>query len=227
MARRTPDKQSPAARELEAGATADTSTPTPQRQRPRFTGVATYRDPAGRFSVRYPSDWYAFPLAGTASGDEPTPTSAEPQGVSFAPNPDDQFTCLQVWATQLDQAVVAEDAETLRLGIDDGLAQLTDAKAETAEEVVLGNLLKFERVFTFREGESLRKRRTWVIYADTIQIVLTWQGSTVEEYHYWLAMANYSFSTFQLPDLIWFSTDRELLTQLGLQPGLTMPKLGN
>jgi hypothetical protein len=41
-------------------------------------------------------------------------------------------------------------------------------------------------------------------------IVIAYQGSSVEEYAYWLAMANYSYATFYLPEALWFATDRDL-----------------
>jgi hypothetical protein len=105
---------------------------------------------------------------------------------------------------------VAEDLEHLRLGVSEGLAQLADCKVEAASEVVLGNLIKFERVFTFRVDGAVRKRKLWMLYVDKWLIVLTWQGSSEEEYEYWLAMANYSFATFNLPEALWFATDRDL-----------------
>ena len=85
---------------------------------------------------------------------------------------------------------------------------------------MLGNLIRCERIYTFREGAgeqgagAVRKRKQWLLYVDTWLICLTWQGSSVAEYEYWFAMANHSFLTFELPQALWFYTDRELLGQL-------------
>lgn len=40
--------------------------------------------------------------------------------------------------------------------------------------------------------------------------MLVWQGSTVDEYDYWLPMGNYSYATFEIPEALWFATDRDL-----------------
>ena len=37
------------------------------------------------------------------------------------------------------------------------------------------------------------------MYADTWQYLVAYQGATVEEFHYWLPMGNYCFTSFQLP----------------------------
>ena len=44
----------------------------------------------------------------------------------------------------------------------------------------------------------MRKRKQWLLYVDIWLIVLTWQGSSPEEYEYWLPMGNYAFATFNL-----------------------------
>jgi len=105
---------------------------------------------------------------------------------------------------------VAEDLEDLKLGLDEGLSQLSECKVEAASGEPLGNLIKFERIFTFQEDGMIRKRRLWLLYVDKWQMVLTWQGATEEEYDYWLSMGNYFFFTFEIPQALWFATDRDL-----------------
>jgi hypothetical protein len=39
---------------------------------------------------------------------------------------------------------------------------------------------------------------------------LTLHGSSPEENQYWFAMANYAFLTFEIPEALWFATDRDL-----------------
>jgi hypothetical protein len=160
--------------------------------------VTTYQDPQGRFSFRYPTHWQHADLEGR-------------EGTMYLPNPDDPHTSISAWIAPLEHAVVAEDLEELRLGVNEGLEKLPESQIEAASEAVLSNLIKFERVVSFRDDGATRKRKTWILYVDTWLIVLTWQGSTVEEYDYWLAMASYSFATFQLPEALWFATDRDLV----------------
>src|SRR5262245_29176453 len=169
-----------------------------QRPPPRYYGIITYRDPHGRFSFQYPSDWHVFELEDQREGLLVSPEAENPQ------------TWFSVWVSRLELKVVAEDLAELKDGVDEGLQLLTDVKVESASEDALNNLIKFERVYTFREGETIRKRRSWFLYVDTWLMVVTYQGATEEEYAYWLPMGNYSFLRFELPEALWFATDRDL-----------------
>src|SRR5262247_3257280 len=102
-----------------------------KRPPPRYYGVRTYRDPHGRFSFQYPSDWHVFELEENRDGLMVSPEAENPQ------------TWFSVWISQLELNVVAEDLEDLKDGVDEGLSQLPDMKVESASEEVLGNLIKF------------------------------------------------------------------------------------
>src|SRR5712692_9984209 len=140
-----------------------------ERPPPRFVGVDTYKDPLGRFSFRFPTDWVRF-------------SPPDREGVMFSTPKGDPFTSLSVWVSKLDESVVAEDLDDLRNGVNEGLSELPDCQVESEYEDVLSNLIKFERVFTFREYGAMRKRKLWLLYVDVWLIVLTWQGSSPEEY---------------------------------------------
>ena len=196
-----------------------------QRETPKFTGTTQYRDPLGRFSFWYPSDWGTFEIkqgvpatrgkksrarvtaAKRATEENPLPVR---EGFGVAPNADDPNTSFTCWVSPLAERVVAEDFAELKAGVDEGFAALDGCAVEKTEDDLLSNLIKFERVYTFRQEGALRKRRQWLLYVDTWLMCLTWQGSSLEEYQYWLAMANYCFNTFQLPEALWFATDRSL-----------------
>lgn len=167
------------------------------RQPPRFSGVETYADRMGRFNFRFPTTWERFDIEGR-------------EGALFAPNPQDMDTHIAAWVIELEHPVVAEDLETLHDGVAEGIAQLSDAQVEEANDNVYGNLVKFERVLTFRQGENRIKRKFWLHYVDKWLMSLTWQGSSPDEYEYWLAMANYSFATFNIPNELWFNVDPDL-----------------
>jgi len=169
-----------------------------QRPPPRFTGVTTYQDPKGRYSLRFPTDWQRYDLEGR-------------EGIRYAPRTDDPDTWFTAWVSKLEEKVVAEDLDDLKAGVQEGLEQLTDCVVASESDVVLGNLIKFERIFTFRENGAIRKRTVWLLYVDVWLISLTWQGSSEEEYEYWLPMANYAYATFNLPEALWFATDRDLV----------------
>ncbi len=172
---------------------------------PLFTGITTYRDEQGRFSFRHPSDWIRDELAD------------DREGVIIRPEADDPDTYFAVWVSPLETAVVADDLPELRSGFDDGLTALPDVTVESDRDDLYGNIVKVERLFTFTEGGATRKRRVWGMYVDTWQVLVSFQGSTVGEYDYWLPMGNYCYATFELPEALWFATDPELQAKLGPQ----------
>ncbi len=173
-------------------------TSTSERPAPRFIGVDTYRDPKGRFAFRYPSNWHKFNLA------------EKREGVLYSPEAENPQTWFSVWVTDLKEHVVAEDLHVLRQGVEQGLAQLTECTIEQSTDDVLNNLIKFERVFTFRDGDTIRKWRQWLLYVDHWLMVITYQAENSTEYDYWYAMVNQSFVHFTLPEELWFAVDRDL-----------------
>lgn len=163
--------------------------------RPHFTGVTTYRDPQGRFEFRFPWGW------------EKSELDEDRDGLIVRPETDDDDTYFAVWISRLEIGVVADDLADLRAGFEDGLDQLGKLEIESSRDDTYGNIVKLERIFTFDDGGEVRKRRAWGMYADTWQMVVVYQGSSVEEFHYWLPMGNYCFATFNLPFALWFATD--------------------
>lgn len=164
-------------------------------ERPRYTGTTAYNDPKGRFEFRYPWDWIESDL------------EDDREGVIMRPVEDDEATYFAVWVNELEVEVVADDLPDLREGFEAGLRQLADCQVENVDDKNYYNIVKVERLITFTEDGVTRKRRVWALYADKLQFVVAYQGSTVEEYHYWLPMANYCFATFKLPEALWFATD--------------------
>lgn len=163
--------------------------------RPKFTGITTYADPQGRFEFRHPWEWVRSTL------------DDDLDGVIVRPEDDDQATHFAVWVTALPVSVVADDLEDLKAGFDEGLRGLTDLTVEHSREDTYNNIVKVERTITFTEDGVRRKRRVWAMYADTWQYIVSFQGSTVDEFAYWLPMGNYCFTAFQLPLALWFATD--------------------
>lgn len=171
------------------------------RQPPRFRGVYTYKDAQGRYSLRFPSDWHTFELEDNLDG------------VMVSPEPENPQNWFAVWVKPLEHVAVAEDLDDLCESVDQGIAQLAESNVESEANDALSNLLKFERVFTFRDPttSNLSKRKIWIMYVDRWMMVVTYNAATVEEYQYWLAMMNYSFDTFTIPEALWFATDRDLV----------------
>jgi hypothetical protein len=166
--------------------------------RPQWTGVDTYADTKGRFTFRFPINWHRFELDNGL------------EGVLFSPEQSDPQTYISAWVKELETSVVLEDEPVLREGVGLGLEQLSESAIESEENSSYGNLLKFERVYTFHDGVATRKRKVWLMFVDRWQIVLTYQGSSPEEYEYWLPMGNYAFFHFIIPPELWFATDRDL-----------------
>jgi hypothetical protein len=164
----------------------------------RFYGVRTYIDPHDRFRFRYPTGWHEYPLDDNRDG------------IMYSPEAENPTTWFTVWSSRLEEAVVAEDFDDLRAGVAEGLALLPECHVESASDQVLENLIKFERIYTFRDGDATRKRKVWLLYVDRWLIVLTWQGGSLAAYDHWFPMGNYSFNSFTLPEALWFAVDRDL-----------------
>jgi hypothetical protein len=168
--------------------------------RPRFTGVDTYQDPKGRYQFRFASDWYRYELDG------------HPEGVMFSPYPNQTSpkTFVSAYAVPLEFDVVAEDLEDLSVAVQEGLQQFQSLNIEQSTDDAYGNLLKFDRTFTFQEDDAVRKRHTWILYVGKWQIVFAYQGESIEDYEYWLPMGNTMYFHIKIPDELWFATDRDL-----------------
>ncbi len=168
--------------------------------RPRFTGVDTFIDPKGRYQFRFADDWIYYELDG------------HPEGVMYSPYPNQVTpkTFVSAYATPLEFEVVAEDMADLSAAVQEGLQQFPGLSIEQSADDAYGNLLKFDRTFTFQDGDAVRKRHTWILYVSTWQIVFAYQGESVEDYEYWLPMGNTMFFHVKIPDALWFATDRDL-----------------
>ena len=167
---------------------------------PKFTGVDTFSDVHGRYQFRFPTDWAKYELEGY------------PEGVIFSPYANQALpkTFISAYAAPMDFDVVAEDMVDLVSAVQEGLHQLNEVHIEEQSDAAYGNLLKFDRTFTFREGDAVRKRHTWIMYVANWQIVFAYQGESVEDYEYWLPMGNTMFFHVIIPDSFWFATDRDL-----------------
>ncbi len=171
---------------------------TDRSPRPRFTGVTSVTDPLGRYEFRHPSDWFRTSLDGDLDG------------VIVGPDLDEEATHFAVAVTDLATSVGADDLPVLRDGFDHGISALADVTVEAGRDDTYNDIVKLERTLTFAEDGRVRKRRVWALYADHWQFSVVYQGSTVEEFHYWLPMGNYCFTSFQLPLALWFATDPEV-----------------
>ena len=165
------------------------------RERPRYRGIKTFRDPHGRFTFRYPSRWHVHELAEGRDGIMVSPEAENPQ------------TWFAVWATQLQERVVAGDLAVLQEGVNEGLYQLPDLLIESSSERLFGNLIRFERVYTFRENGAIRQRKVWILYVYKWAFALVAQGATPEEYEYWSIMLQNCINEFNLAPALWFASD--------------------
>jgi len=174
-----------------------------ERERPKYRGIRTYRDPHGRFMFRHPSDWHQHELADGRDG------------VLLSPQFEDLETWFAVWATRLQDVVQADDLEVLREGVNEGLYQLPGVRVESSSEDVLGNLIRFERIYTFEENGATRRRKVWMLYVYKWALALIAQGASPEEYDHWSIMLEDCFGDFDLAPTLWYASDPELAGDLG------------
>jgi hypothetical protein len=173
-----------------------------ESERPGYRGIRTYRDPHGRFAFRYPLGWHQHELAD------------DRDGVLFSPQPQDPETWFAVWATRLQDAVKADDLAVLHEGVDEGLYQLPGVRVESSSETTFGNLIRFERIYTFQENGSTRRRKVWMMYVYKWAFALIAQGATPEEYEHWSMMLEDCFGAFNLAPTLWFASDPDMADRL-------------
>jgi hypothetical protein len=131
-------------------------------------------------------------------------------GIMCSPEADNPQTWFAVWATQLQDRVVAEDLVTLREGVDEGLYQLPHLRLESSSEKLFGNLVRFERVYTFQENSATRQRKVWMLYVYKWAFALIAQGATPEEYEHWSIMLQDCIDAFDLAPALWFASDPDM-----------------
>ena len=134
----------------------------------------------------------------------------------FSPQAEDPQTWFSIWAARMPDPILAEDLDVLREGVNEGLRQLNSLHVLFESEDAFGDLCRFERIYTFQDGELTPKRRVWILYVYTWQFVLMAQGASAEEYQYWYPMLSDFFDTFDLAPELWFAANRELIERPGL-----------
>ena len=159
-------------------------TDTPQST-PTFGGLILEQDQEWQYYFWYPKGWYRYEL-----GDGRT-------GVLCSPQDEHPSTYFSVETQHLPAAVLAEDIETLRQGIQEGLSRLPNLRIESADDTVSGKRIILERVFTFVDRDAIRKRRIRLLYAGSTLYSLISQGSSEQDYEHWLSMLNYCHMTFE------------------------------
>jgi hypothetical protein len=85
---------------------------------------------------------------------------------------------------------------------------------ESSADDLFDHLIRFERIYTFEDHGTVRKRRVWMIYVWKWLITLVAQGETPEEYAYWRMMLGDFFDYFDIAHELWFASDRELAQDL-------------
>jgi hypothetical protein len=148
---------------------------------------------------RYPKDWHRFDL------------EEDRDGVMYSPEAENPSTWFSAWASELPHPVIADDIDVLREGVNEGLSRFDDLHVEFESEDTFGNLCRFKRIFTFREGDQVRKRHVWMLYVHRWLIVLAAQGASPEAYQHWHVMLDGCINSFDMANALWFASDPELM----------------
>jgi hypothetical protein len=91
--------------------------------------------------------------------------------------------------------------------VDEGLYQLSRVQIESSAEQMLGNLLRFERTYSFAENGATRQRKVWMLYVYKWALALIAQGESPEQYNHWSIMLQDCFDSFDLAPTLWFASD--------------------
>ena len=159
---------------------------------PSFTGLLLHREPRLGYSFFVPDGWHRQDVEGAVGLESPT--------VMYVPSLDDSLTGFSVEGRDLGLEVTSDDFPSLQAGFLSGLRKMPRSRLESHEGESIGPLITLEARHTFRDGSVTRKRWVRLLYQRSIQVRLIAQGSTVEEFDYWLPMFFESMRTFRFGD---------------------------
>lgn len=159
---------------------------------PSFTGLLLHREPRLGYSFFVPSGWHRQEVEGANGVDTAT--------VMYVPSLDDPLTGFSAEGRDLGLEVTSDDFPAVQAGFLSGLRKMHQSRLESHEGESIGPLITLEARHTFRDGKETRKRWVRLLYQRSLQVRLVAQGSTVEEFEYWLPMFFESMRTFRFGD---------------------------
>lgn len=153
---------------------------------PVYKGMTGHQDKEAGYVIWVPSDWTQVKM------------KRPHHGWLYLPKKDDYNTSLLVEKHKLKYSVTEEDMPMLLESFKEGMLALPGVEVESTEESLSKSVNIFDARFTFLEGEFRRKRWVRNIYWGNGQLVLIAQGSTPEDFEYWLPMFYNSFMTLNI-----------------------------
>jgi hypothetical protein len=159
---------------------------TETRKGPVYYGLTKYTDNKGGYGVWLPNDWHQFNMTG------------DHNGWVFSPYPDNTDTCFACEKNVLEIEVSPQDVDVLAEGFEAGILSLPDVEIEEKKYEKTKKGVILEAKFTFTENGQRRKRWVKSLYWGEANLVLFAQGSTVDEYEYWLPMLFNAMSSYEL-----------------------------
>jgi hypothetical protein len=151
---------------------------------PRYVGMYNYADENGGYTIWLPTGWYQTVMANGH------------QGVIFSPYPDNIFTGFMAEKYLLSDPVTQADLPVLRESFERCIQGLPGVEVESFTYTPTSTLITLEARFTYLDGDVMRKRWVREIYWDEGLLVFIAQGSTADEFDYWLPMFYNTMVTF-------------------------------
>jgi hypothetical protein len=153
---------------------------------PRYYGMHVYVDENGGFAFWLPTGWYQTAMANGH------------QGVIFSPYPDNVFTGFMAEKYLLPDAVTQADLPALQENFERCIQGLPGVEVESFTYTPTSTLITLEARFTYLDGDVVRKRWVRQVYWNEGLLILIAQGSTVDEFDYWLPMFYNTMVTFEV-----------------------------
>jgi hypothetical protein len=121
-------------------------------------------------------------------------------GVLYHPVPDDPQTVFAVDVTDLGMVISPEDLDRLDADFLDAIEQLPDAEIESHDKAIVGEQMRLDYKYTYREGCVVRRRWVRVFFLGAHETTMTAQGSSLDLYDYWLPWFFEAMATAQVHD---------------------------
>lgn len=150
------------------------------------SGLALHKDRYLGFSLMYPRAWHQFQwLDGR-------------RGVLYGPVFNENSTIFAVAVQDLGIVVNQRDVKDLHVGFIAGIGRLDESRIEAQRQWQAGAQIGMEAHYTFREGETVRKRWVRVLYQDTRQFTITAQAATQDEFAHWSPTFQAAMNNFRI-----------------------------
>ena len=147
-----------------------------ENNNPQYSGLVKYTSKRDGYALWLPLGWHSFEMGNGR------------HGIIFSPNSALPAPAFSIEKTVLPYSVTKEDLPILKEGFQKGLSNLSPVEIETQNEIIEDKIMALEARLTFLDQGQTKKRWIRIIYSGEAQLTMIAEGTSPEEFEYWLPM---------------------------------------